>query len=341
MLEGLDWSAFDDRAVVAGGTVVGVVGEGGDVVSKAWGTVEPGGAEVTADTVLYAASVAKQFTAACIAEIVVTGRLSLSSLVREIVPGLPQGLDGIDIGHLLSHTSGLPDSAVLDEKVGFAVDRPMSNGDRLRALDGVQLEASPGTKHRYSNHGYVLLAEAVREVTGMPFGAFAREALFNRAGMGSSGFLDVDHPTPAPGWSNGQPVEVRFTGVGDGGLVTTLSDLVAWNRWLPSSHIGQLVLGDRPTLPDGSLAHDAWGVSIRPHHGLRIESHGGAMTGYLIAFVRFPAQNCAFIAMTNADDLGPNDFNHRLQALASAVLAGHLDRSQPDWTETHGQAVRT
>lgn len=290
---------------------------------------------------VYAASVAKQFTGACIAELILTGRLSLDTMIRQLVPALPSSMAGITIDHLVSHTSGLPDSNRLDVATGFAADHPMSNSDRIRALDDVRLDAAPGTQHRYSNYGYVLLAEAARTVASQSFGELARQTLLDPAGMHASDFLDVDHPTATPGWSDGRRVDIRFTSVGDGGLVTTLSDLVAWNSWLPSTPLGELVLGERPTLPDGTVAHDAWGISIRPHHGLRIESHGGAFAGYLVSFVRFPSHDCAFIAVTNDDHLGPQDFNRRLRLLANSGLARHLDHSQPAWTDSHGLSVPT
>lgn len=60
--------------------------------------------------------------------------------------------------------------------------------------------------------------------------------------MQSSGFLDTGHPALAPGWHAGRRIDLRFTSVGDGGLVTTVRDLVAWNHWLPASPVAKLVL---------------------------------------------------------------------------------------------------
>lgn len=333
----LDWSGYTDLRSGAPGTVVAVVEDDEPVASHSCGVEEPG-VEVPLglDSVLYAASIAKQFTGACVADLILHQELSLDTPARAVLATLEPSLDPVTVGHLVTHTSGLPDSNLLDERVGFAAESRLSNADRLVALAGVQLEAAPGSVRRYNNLGYVLLAEIVATITGLRFGEYAKQALLKPAGMHASGFLDTDHPALVPGWHAGQRVDLGFTSVGDGGLVTTVRDLMAWNRWLPTSPVAELVLGDRPTLPDGALAHDAWGVSIRPHHGVRIESHGGAMTGYLASFVRFPHQRYAFITMTNTDDLGPVEFSRRLRVLADSALGDILDHRQPAWTDTHG-----
>jgi len=180
----------------------------------------------------------------------------------------------------------------------------------------------------------------VERSSGERLGELARRALFVEAGMTDSRFLDTPGPSPVPGWVGGtQRVDIQFTCCGDGGLSTSLADLARWDAWLPSSRLRPLMLDTRPALPGGRVAHDAWGISVRRHHGLRIESHGGSIDGYLATFVRVPAAAVAVIALANTDRFGVADFGRRTRALVDSILGDLLDRGQPPWTDTHGEPV--
>lgn len=337
MTDEVAWSCFEEPKG-PGGLVVAWTHD--DALDwRGWGTIGSGLGAPTLDTPFYAASIAKQFTAACVADLVLDGRLGLDAPVRELLPELPVALSPIEVRHLLAHTSGLPPSNALDAMAGFDSRSVATNADRVAALSGVELEDRPGQVHRYSNHGYVLLAEVVAAVAAEPFGEYARQRVLRPAGMLESGFVDARHPAPVPGWSAGAEVSIDFTTVGDGGLITTVADLLRWDAWLPTSSVAPLLLGTRPAVPGGLVAHDAWGISIRTHRGQRIESHGGAVEGYLCSAVRFPELGCSFVAMATTDEGGPGAFSDRLRCFVDAVLAAHLDPGAAPWTETHGRPV--
>lgn len=335
----MDWSAFEGGGSDRPGTIVAVIGADTDARTvRSFGAEEPGGPALTSTTPFYVGSVAKQFTGACVALLVDQGRLSLTDPVTRWISELP-ALHGISLGHLVTHTSGLPDSNLLDRRAGFDVDSAFSTQDRIDSLRDITPEHPPGAVHRYSNHGYVLLAETVARCADTSFGEYARTHLLDPAGMVDSAFHDRARPRVVAGWRNGvERVRVNFTCVGDGGLVTTIDDLTRWDGWLPTSAVAPRVLGARPGV-GGRLAHDAWGISLRMHHGQRIESHGGSIDGYLAMFVRFPALRTTFIALANTDEVGAQGFNERVRHFADSTLGGALDRSQPAWNTTHGRAV--
>ena len=58
--------------------------------------------------VIYVASVAKQFTGFLAALLVTEGQWTGADHVRALVPELPLWADGIEIEHLVHHSSGLP-----------------------------------------------------------------------------------------------------------------------------------------------------------------------------------------------------------------------------------------
>lgn len=336
------WSPFSDLDVEAPGVVVGVASGASIVTSGSFGSAAPGGEPLDVRSVFYVASVAKQFTAAAIASLVVDGVMSTDDSIRRWIPELGAAWDPVRIEHLLAHTGGLPDSNIVDNQTGWGVRSTFTTWDRVAVIAGTEPESQPGMVHRYSNHGYVLLAAAVERATGRPLGALARDELFPAAGMAESRFLDVEGAPPVPGWANGSDrVDIGFRCCGDGGLVTTLTDLVAWNTWLPTSRLAPLMLGERTRLPHGRIAHDAWGISIRTHRGLKIESHGGSIDGYLASFVRFPTEDFAIIALANSDALGVDEFALRLRLLADSLLGDRLDPEQSPWNETHHETTRS
>ena len=275
---------------------------------------------------------AKQFTAAVVAGLVVDGAISLSSPVRPLLPELPASWDPVEIGHLVAHTAGLAVRAV-DEQQELAA----TVQERITAIAGTSPVDAPGQVHRYSNDGYVLLAEAAQRATGVGFGELACSRLFDPAGMVDSHFVDAAGPSTVPGRSDGRRrVDLEVRGVGDGGLISSVDDLLAWSRWLPRQPLAAGMLAGRPTVANGRWAHDAWGISIRTHHGRLIHSHGGAVSGYLASTIRFPELDTSLVVLANSDRGGIDGLQQRLHRFIDALLAAHLDLDQPSLEHTHG-----
>jgi CubicO group peptidase (beta-lactamase class C family) len=102
------------------------------------------------------------------------------------------------------------------------------------------LNYPPGAEYSYSNSGYNLAAMLVERVSGKPFAAFTREAIFAPLGMSSTSWRDDFHRIVkgrAIAYSeNGDTVRqlMPFEDVhGNGGLLTTVGDLLKWNQNSP------------------------------------------------------------------------------------------------------------
>ena len=214
-------------------------------------------AEPSSHRPVYAASVAKQFTAFLAALLITERRWTAADQIRATVPELPSWADGIEVQHLVHHSSGLPSTPRLRQN---GVEWPVAwgNAEVLAAIvrDIVPVRP-PGVGWEYCNLGYVLLAVAIERLVGRPFGALARERLFEPAGITASQF-------------GRPPLRARVTGtepatIGEGGLWTTPADLERWNQAMNARAFGTIThdLAERPgRLQDGSIMANGWGVGI-------------------------------------------------------------------------------
>ena len=239
----------------AGGSVAAVVRPEGREISveglASLGSERP----LTADSVFYVGSIAKQFVAACVALLERDGALVLDDPVSRFVPRLPAWGGRVTVRHLVHHTGGVRERSREGPEVPVDGVPAWGNAELLDALRRLpELDFEPGSRYGYSNRGYLLLAEVVAASSGATLAALARERLFEPLGMRDTFFRDQETPLPdraVRGHFEGADGQVyvepaRFHAVGAGGLWTTLADLAAWSAnldedrltdgWLPRRH---------------------------------------------------------------------------------------------------------
>ncbi|NJO03165.1 MAG: beta-lactamase family protein [Bacteroidia bacterium] len=125
------------------------------------------------------ASVSKQFTAMAVMILRQEGKLLYDDPLRKFFPDFPY--PSVQIRHLLSHTSGLPDYISqfythTPEMMTYA-----SNQNVVDWIMGDQppLHFPPGSQWAYSNTNYVLLAELVAKLSRHAFPDFLRAHIFD------------------------------------------------------------------------------------------------------------------------------------------------------------------
>lgn len=123
----------------------------------------------------YLASVTKPLVARAVQVAVEEGAVELDT---------PAGPPGATVRHLLAHASGL-------------------------SADSDKVLAKPGTRRVYSNHGFAVLAAAVQDASGIEFGRYLAEAVFEPLGMSVS-------------WLDGGAAAAGF------GVTSTVADLAAF-----------------------------------------------------------------------------------------------------------------
>jgi CubicO group peptidase (beta-lactamase class C family) len=142
------------------------------------------------DTVFDLASVSKVFATATLATVLVErGWIRWDTTVRSILPDFRH--EGVTLGMLAAHTSGLPAWNPFFEKMSAAFDGDelgtIAVEDRQAAMRvfcfEVDLERAPATKALYSDVGFLLLGFCLEEVLGMPLDRAVRRFLWGPMGL--------------------------------------------------------------------------------------------------------------------------------------------------------------
>ncbi len=307
------------------GCAIGLSQGGRRVLTRAYGMANlEYGVPNTPETIFESGSVAKQFTAAAMVLLAQDGRLSLDDDVRKHIPEVPNFGKTITIRHLLTHTSGLRD------QWGLLGLKGMGPGTQVHSLATIldlvsrqtSLNFEPGAEYLYSNTGYALSAIIVQRVSGKSLAAFSDERLFKPLGMTSTRWRDdfarivKDRATAYDGnTQRGFRTDMPFTNVyGNGGLLTTVGDLLTWNAFLnnPRANVGgaPLVQALETTmrLTSGRPITYALGLTVRTQDGIREVSHSGSTAGYTTWLARYPERDVSVAVLCNSASAQPTTY---------------------------------
>lgn len=91
----------------------------------------------------------------------------------------------ITVEHLLRHQGGFyrdPVFSSRDVKHQMGLDRAPTKEDFYKLVLSRRLRHIPGSVHKYSNFGYILLSDIIEKVSGKPYEQFMKEDVFEPAG---------------------------------------------------------------------------------------------------------------------------------------------------------------
>lgn len=296
------------------------------------------------DTIFESGSLAKQFTAAAVLLLARDGKLSLDDPVRKYIPEVPDYGAPLTIRHMLNHSSGLRDWGSVAGIGGWP--RTTRAYTHAHVLDIVSrqraLNFPSGTRYSYSNSGYNLAAILVARVSGMSFADFSEQRIFGPLGMTRTSWRD-DHRRIVKDRAVAYSAEggtyrtlMPFEDVhGNGGLLTTVGDLLTWNHNFASHVIGDAAfVREQETagrFNDGRAHGYALGLTVGTRHGLPEVSHSGSTAGYRAHLTRFPDQQVSVAVLCNVSTGIATQYTN---AVAELYLAGHA-KPTPPLTSTH------
>lgn len=317
----------DPGAAAAPGCAVGAFKAGKPLFITAAGMADiAAGQALDGDTRIYAASVSKQFTVLAAATLITKGKLGLDDDIRTYLPELPAYDASVTVQMLIHHTSGVRDWLALARWSG---SDDAAQFTKAKALDLLlrqkQTNFTPGTDFTYSNGGYLLLAEIVERVSGMPFGDYAAKAVLKPLGMKNSVFMNGARPggkvahgyTPKDG---GYEIRDTYPLIsGSGGLMMTINDLARYEYdievgrkvWTPAVKAimlepGRLANGEPATRKPSRQAY-AGGLMVGERRGQHFVQHSGGAEAFRNQYIRLPDRRLGVAVFCNRSDWDPGE----------------------------------
>ncbi len=158
---------------------------------------------ITEDTVFRIASITKTFTAIAVMQLWEQGLIDLDApandylLAFRLVPA-KASFRPATVRHLLTHTAGIrevlhPSGLLRMRDLGETVKM----GRRVPSLaeyyqGGLRIDAEPGTRFMYTDHGFATLGQIVEDVSGKPLDRYLREHLFEPLGMADTDLVRTE-----------------------------------------------------------------------------------------------------------------------------------------------------
>ena len=133
------------------------------------------------DAIFLVASITKPIVATAILQLVERGQLTLADRVVDYIPEFGrEGKYGVEVRHLLTHTSGLPD--MLPDNLELRQAHASLQQFSERTCEE-PLAFPPGRGVQYQSMGFSILGEILTRITGKSCAEFVREELFLPLGM--------------------------------------------------------------------------------------------------------------------------------------------------------------
>lgn len=285
------------------------------VYSKSGGYADMGGKLKNDSTTMFQlASVSKQFTAMGIALLKNKNMLTYDDTVKKYIPEFPY--NNITIKHLLTHTSGMQNYVWLIENDWKKTSFP-NNEDLIDLFvkNPLPLNFLPGSKFKYSNTGYAMLASVIERVSGKHYGIFLNENIFQPLGMTRSfvykkGITDTIQGT-AKGYVRRSGRYVHYENdfndgiVGDKGIYSCIDDMLRWDAalysdiLLPADALAEMF--NYNTTNNGDTVHYGYGFRLPKTPYPSMVYHNGWWHGYRATFRRYTGDRNTLIILNNTN----------------------------------------
>ena len=295
---------------------------------------------VTGKTFFCIASVSKQFAAVALMMLHEEGKLSLDDNVSSFFPQFKAPFfKTITLRHLLSHTSGIPDTRPRNDRnhVLYATDE--ISYAYMENLEKLNFE--PGTAYEYMNPTFQLMYTIVEKASGMKFDDFMRTRIFVVAGMSESTYFEADKVIPhsSHGYRpnrNGEGFQKYdygeasfFATKADGALYTSVEEFVQWEMALRSNLLISKEMSDEAWSKKIEVTDTlytgygyGWFIEERPELPKKIY-HTGDNGGYQIYAARYPDKEILYLIFATRNDRNREATVEKVDKIMKA--AGWLD----------------
>ena len=302
------------------GISVAIMQKGQPVFKKSYGIADVGTKQpITEISSFNIGSLSKQFTAMGILQLQQAGKLSLEDKLSHWFPTMAIHVaNTVTIRHLLTHTGGLFDHYNYTNTANLP---HVHNADVYAAIQHIDSTYfTPGTRFRYSNTGFCLLALIIEKASGQPFGTYLQQHIFAPAGMLHTTVWNeqANIPNPVMGYeldsatgtftASGPEGHPFFSTEGDGGIYTTIGDYLAWFTALQNGKVlPAAMVNDARSLhfTIDTPAHAGYGYGWFVDAGtppLKVY-HSGSNGGFRAYSFTIPAQGYLLLMLSNRGDI--------------------------------------
>lgn len=326
-------SAVAARERVVGASVL--VRRGGRILlARGYGFADLGlEARAGDETVYHIVGPMLPFTGVAVLQLVESGKLGLDDPISRYVPEFPLQGHRVTIRQLLNHTSGIVDYHYLGDPIDATSRQPKALDEVMALYAAKQWVNDPGAKWDWSISGFQLLVTIVERLSGQSFGEYARQHIFEPAGLTSTTYCDdyslVRHLSHAyrrfeSGFVPANENDMAYNA--DLRFCSTVADLdrlwaaLRSGRLIRPETFRQMQVAEGAALrmsAQDSMAH--YGLALTINHEdahVRIGQHG-SLFGYSGSLYNFPSDSLTIVVLSNTE--GQNAYAIT-RALAREVL---------------------
>jgi len=297
------------------------------------------GVPLSADHVFRIGSVTKQFAAAAALKLAEAGKLSLEDPLTKFVPGYAGG-ERVTVRMLLNHTSGIRSyTDIPGFMTGAGSKRDVTTAELIDTFKAEKPDFAPGESWRYNNSGYVLLGAVIEAASGKPWHVYMQDVFFKPLGMTRTRYgnqQDASIPGHVDGYSRLENSWARASHLSmtqphaAGALVSSVDDLLKWNRALHEGKVLQDASYRAMIAPVGKAAesHYGFGISTGTLRGEPQLQHGGGINGFSAHLLYVPGSDTTAAVLYNANG-GPPGMQDT-GSLAKVLTAYAIGKPYPD-----------
>jgi CubicO group peptidase (beta-lactamase class C family) len=309
------------------GMAIGVVSEGSLEFFHAHGVADVASRNpINSDTVFRIASITKTFTAIAVMQLWERGLVDLDAPANDYLRGFRLVLTRTSFGpatvrHLLTHTAGIAELRHPSDLFRRLFGETVKADDPVKSLreyyhQGLQIDAEPGSRFAYTDHGFATLGQLIEDVSGRPLGQYFREQIFEPLGMANTDMVRSERTRPrlATGYDLGRhgakPVtDYEMVPAAASSAYSTPRDMAQYLAALlggGSNEHGSVLKPDTvaamfephyqpdPRVPGIGLGF--WRGEIGGH---RIVEHGGILPGFNSQIFLAPDDDVGVMTFTN------------------------------------------
>lgn len=272
--------------------------------------------KVTEHTNFQIASCTKLLTSTLLLKSIYNGKLKLNDFIEKYLDSIPQEWRGLQIKHLISHSSGLKE---------FNGDAYASTATVVKALKDSTLEYKPGNGQHYAQADFMLMGFILEKIYKKPFTELLHDEVAVPLKMNDGGY-DMEQKVGT--FMRTSLIKQKVTTYYDlrgklqvykfiypqytytaGGYFASIDDMANWAIGLDHETLFTKRFSQEYIYGKDSIGHQISdftkvGWALENENGIQYAGHSGGPG--LGDVWRFPKEGYTFIVLTNDGELLPN-----------------------------------